>query len=283
MNQPKTLSERLTHGYLFVLRDEETFEERISTRLTFAKIIASIFIVFSVLLALAVVISNLLGNATGTNGKMTKNTIALVEQVDSLEYLAKANEQYVRNLRNILMDSVEGAEEETGKAKEFSSRENLERLDEVSEIDEQLRTEFEGAETEQADSKEKEEGLLYELVFFPPVRGIISKNYDVSISHFGIDVVAPKDEPIKAVSEGTVIISSWTQDSGYVIGIQHDNQLISFYKHNSVLLKKVGEFVRAGEPVAIIGNSGEYTDGPHLHFELWYKGDPVNPNAFIKF
>ncbi|MEM6299634.1 MAG: M23 family metallopeptidase [Bacteroidota bacterium] len=283
MNQPKTLSERLTHGYLLVLRDEETFEERISTRLTFAKIIASVFIIFSILLALAIVISNTLGRTMGSSGNMTQNTIALVEQVDSLEYLAKANEQYVKNLRNILMDSVERAEEEPEKSEISQNGDNIEQLDEVSQIDDEFRTEFEGAGTELTDSKGKEEGLLHELVFFPPVRGIISKNYDVSISHFGIDVVAPKDEPIKAVSKGTVIISSWTQDSGYVIGIQHDNQLISFYKHNSVLLKKVGEFVRAGEPVAIIGNSGEYTDGPHLHFELWYKGDPVNPNAFIKF
>ena len=89
--------------------------------------------------------------------------------------------------------------------------------------------------------------------------------------------------PVKCIADGTVIIASWTQDSGYVIGVQHRGNIISLYKHNAELLKKVGSFVNAGEIISIVGNSGEMTDGPHLHFELWYNGNPLNPEEFVTF
>jgi murein DD-endopeptidase MepM/ murein hydrolase activator NlpD len=98
-----------------------------------------------------------------------------------------------------------------------------------------------------------------------------------------VDVVAKKDEPVKCVADGTVILSSWTNDTGHIIAIQHQGNLISVYKHNSVLLKKAGNFVRAGEIISVIGNSGELTTGPHLHFELWHNSNPVNPEIFVSF
>jgi murein DD-endopeptidase MepM/ murein hydrolase activator NlpD len=101
--------------------------------------------------------------------------------------------------------------------------------------------------------------------------------------HFGIDILAPRNTPIKSALDGWVVQSDWTLETGNTIGIQHENNIITFYKHNSVLLKKVGSYVKAGEAVAIIGNTGEMTDGPHLHFELWYKGNPVDPADYINF
>ena len=101
--------------------------------------------------------------------------------------------------------------------------------------------------------------------------------------HYGVDIVAPADEPILASLKGTVILSTWTLGTGNIIQIQHENDIITVYKHNSMLLKKSGDVVKAGEPIAIIGNSGELSTGPHLHFELWYKGIPVNPEKYIKF
>src|SRR5690606_4605683 len=126
-------------------------------------------------------------------------------------------------------------------------------------------------------------GELQETYFFSPLSGIVSSPYNPKSEHFGVDVVAKKNEPVKCVSDGTVILSDWNQEAGYVIAIQHRNNLISVYKHNSALLKKTGSFVNAGDIIAIIGNTGELTTGPHLHLELWYNGNPVNPEDFVSF
>jgi murein DD-endopeptidase MepM/ murein hydrolase activator NlpD len=124
---------------------------------------------------------------------------------------------------------------------------------------------------------------LQNIAFYAPIKGMISDKFDIQKEHYGIDVVAPENEAIKASLPGTVILSSWTTETGYTIGIQHENNLISFYKHNSVLLKRIGETVLAGDVIAIIGNSGELSTGPHLHFELWHKGKAINPEHHILF
>ena len=101
--------------------------------------------------------------------------------------------------------------------------------------------------------------------------------------HYGVDVVAEQDAGVKSTLRGKVIFASWTAETGNVVVVQHHNELISIYKHNSVLLKKIGDIVKAGEVIAIVGNSGNFTTGPHLHFELWHKGTPVNPEDYISF
>ena len=126
-------------------------------------------------------------------------------------------------------------------------------------------------------------GDLQEIFFFSPKVGFVSAPYNVREGHFGIDIVAKKNEPVKCVADGTVIMASWTQDSGYVMAIQHRGNIISVYKHNAELLKEVGNFVNAGEIISIIGNTGDLTDGPHLHFELWYNGTSVDPEEFVTF
>jgi len=119
--------------------------------------------------------------------------------------------------------------------------------------------------------------------FTPPIRGKISAPFMVEKDHFGIDIIAPKNTPVLATLPGHVIVADWTATTGYTIGIQHDNNIVSFYKHNSRLLKEIGDFVQAGEAIAIIGNSGILTSGPHLHFELWIDGAPVNPQHYMNF
>jgi len=117
----------------------------------------------------------------------------------------------------------------------------------------------------------------------PPISGVVSSTFDPEKEHFGVDILAPHDTPVKAIWDGHVITADWTLETGYTIGIQHDNDMVSFYKHNAVLLKRNGAFVRAGEAIAIIGNTGKLTSGPHLHFELWLQGKPVDPTDYIDF
>jgi murein DD-endopeptidase MepM/ murein hydrolase activator NlpD len=119
--------------------------------------------------------------------------------------------------------------------------------------------------------------------FFTPLKGMITNKFDKLIDHFAVDVVGLPNSRISAVLEGTVIFAGWTVETGYVIYLQHFNDLVSVYKHNAELLKNVGNHVKAGEAVAIMGNTGELTTGPHLHFELWHQGIPVDPEKYIDF
>ncbi|MEL6844618.1 MAG: M23 family metallopeptidase, partial [Bacteroidota bacterium] len=124
---------------------------------------------------------------------------------------------------------------------------------------------------------------IEQMYFMSPVQGEISAGYMPDKKHFGVDVLAPKNTAIKAAMDGFVITSDWTLETGNTLGIQHANNVITFYKHNSVLLKKVGDYVKSGEAIAIIGNTGTLTDGPHLHFELWHKGKPIDPLDYVGF
>lgn len=124
---------------------------------------------------------------------------------------------------------------------------------------------------------------LAQIFLVTPVNGEISAGYNPAENHFGVDILAPQNTPIKAARDGVVFISEFTSSNGNVIGVQHDNNLMTFYKHNSQLLKKVGERVKAGEAVAIIGNTGRLSSGPHLHFELWHEGAVVDPTDYLRF
>jgi murein DD-endopeptidase MepM/ murein hydrolase activator NlpD len=119
--------------------------------------------------------------------------------------------------------------------------------------------------------------------FFPPVNGTVSQSFNPQKDHFGVDVVTTADEPIKACLDGTVVASGWIPGEGNILIIQHSNDLISVYKHCSVLLKTQGDQILTGDPIGIVGNTGENTSGPHLHFELWKQGSALNPQEFISF
>jgi murein DD-endopeptidase MepM/ murein hydrolase activator NlpD len=124
---------------------------------------------------------------------------------------------------------------------------------------------------------------LFNVMFFPPVKGLVTNAFNGSHDHYGTDIVTGANEVVKATLPGTVTMSGWTIETGNVIQIQHEDNIISVYKHNAELLKHIGDRVKAGDPIAIIGNSGELTTGPHLHFELWYNGSPLNPQDYISF
>jgi murein DD-endopeptidase MepM/ murein hydrolase activator NlpD len=209
--------------------------------------------------------------------------LTVARKADSLDYQMKAQERYLANLLDVF-ESREDTLKAPPAKKEGGGLDSLRRL-ERSEDDSALREQMEAAdrfELSEAPVRPFAAGIG-STAFFTPLKGTITSRYDASQKHYGIDIVSNANEVIKSALDGTVVIANFTSETGYVIGIQHPNNIFTFYKHNSALLKKVGDFVKAGEVVAIIGSTGEHSNGPHLHFELWYNGSPVNPIEFISF
>lgn len=286
------IKERLQHRYRLVVMNDETFEEVGSYRLTWM----NVYISFSVLLVLLVTLVSLLFVLTPikqylpgyTDINQNQELYKIERRLGQLEKELKAREIYLQSVRNALTNNVEykpeNIAEETGEETQKDTSLNVE----ANASDYQLRKVVErgqfAGETDEVKSNFTVSLRTIEQMFFvPPIQGTTSANFRPDKKHYGIDIVAPRNTPIKAVADGVVITSDWTYDTGNVIAVQHENNIVSFYKHNSVLLKKVGSFVKAGEAVAIIGNTGELTDGPHLHFELWYNGNPVDPAEYINF
>ena len=202
-------------------------------------------------------------------------------KVDSLETAVKQKEQYIENINKIIQGeliqfSYSIVVDTTVNYKNISNH--------PIEEDSLLRVMI---ETEEKYNLFKSAGRtpsdISNFIFFTPIKGIITDEFNPKEEHFGVDLVAPKNEAIKATLDGTVVFAEWTVETGYVIHLQHSNNLISIYKHNSSLHKKQGDKVRAGDVIAIVGNSGELSTGPHLHFELWYNGIPLNPQEYIVF
>jgi murein DD-endopeptidase MepM/ murein hydrolase activator NlpD len=217
--------------------------------------------------------------------------VALRIRADSLEQESKAAELYIKNLLQIVNGNVPIIKIDTPVIEVSSTQKiydtiNLKR---VSGKEMKLRNQMENESSYSLGlnlSLNAVPGQVTNLksyYFFPPIKGYVTDEFDPKKDHFGVDVVAPENEAIKAVMDGIVVFSSWTLETGYVIALQHRNNLISLYKHNSVLLKKEGSYVRAGDVIAIIGNTGEHSTGPHLHFEIWYNGIPLNPKDYIVF
>ncbi|MEC8679550.1 MAG: M23 family metallopeptidase [Bacteroidota bacterium] len=209
--------------------------------------------------------------------KANEELIKLSNSIDSLIIESEIKDQYIENIMIILS----GGENQF--LENQSEEDKLELQDltrDYSAIDSFFRQEFESnlSFSEIIRSTDAEQNIL---LMSPVSSGVILSTYDPSKEHFGIDFVCKKEEPIKSVFEGTVLMSSWTKDSGYVISIVHPNNLISVYKHNSKVFVEPGQIVKTGEVISIIGDTGELSSGPHLHFELWLNGKSVNPSEFI--
>ncbi len=209
--------------------------------------------------------------------KANEKLIKLSNSIDSLIIESEIKDQYIENIMIILS----GGENQFLENQSEDDKLELQDLTrDYSAIDSFFRQEFESnlSFSEIIRSTDTEQNIL---LMSPVSSGVILSTYDPSKDHFGIDFVCKKEEPIKSVFEGTVLMSSWTKDSGYVISIVHPNNLISVYKHNSKVFVEPGQIVETGEVISIIGDTGELSSGPHLHFELWLNGKSVNPSEFI--
>lgn len=279
----KRISKKLLYKYRLVVLNDDTFEERFSFKLNRLNVF-----VFSALLGLVLVgVTTLIIAFTPlreyipgySSTELKQQATTLTYTTDSLRQVVALNEQYIASIRRVLTGDVSTVEFNRDSILE-AAKSDVTRIDFTpSKADSLLR-----AQVEREDKFNIfEDSNTKNFILFPPVNGTITSEYEPSEKHYAVDVVAAKDAPIKAVANGTVIFADWTSDAGFVIILDHGNNLVSVYKHNASLNKEQGDLVTSGEVIAIIGTTGELSTGPHLHFELWSDGYPLNPTQFIDF
>ena len=281
-----TFLSKLKHKFRLIVMNDSTLEERLSIRFSTLEMLSLfsfggvlLFVFFLLLVGYTPMNEFVPGKASG---RLHKELIVITLKTDSLEKKLLENELYLKNITAI----VNGEDPIAIQAEDTTVNNTLEAelSFKKSKEDSFLRIAVEAEDKISITSKKDKENLdLENILYFSPIKGVITNSFDRKEEHFGTDIVAKEDEPIKCVFDGVVVISHWTSETGYVIGVQHANGVFSLYKHNSILFKSVGEYVKSGEVIAVIGNSGDLSSGPHLHFELWYKGSAVNPENYISF
>lgn len=286
LGRKKGLYGKLKNKYRLVIQRDTTYEEvwfmRLS-RLNVITVISSSIILVTLIVIGLIVYTPLKELIPGyPSGEMTRNIRLNALRLDSLDYQLYMKDEYIKNLAFIIRgeepNDYDMSESEMpvspSSIEDFHSKEDSILREEVEEQQRFSLSLFE------SDGKAKD---LSDLFFFPPVKGMLSSKFDAGTKHYGIDIVPTDDQLVKATLEGTVVLADYTSETGYVIQVLHSNDLVSIYKHNRQLFKKSGDIVRAGEAIAMAGNTGELTTGPHLHFELWHKGKPINPEEYIIF
>lgn len=280
----KEIRRKLLHKYRLVILNESTFEEKISFKLSRLNVFVTgtLFIIGLIgLTTLLIAFTPLREYIPGySSTRLKRQATELTYKTDSLVNVLNYTNKYLNNIRMVLRGDIENNEiNRDSLFEQFKIDPSTVDLTPIRE-DSILRASV--ALEDKYNLFERNTGNSG-LVLFSPVAGTLSHDYDPKAKHYAVDVVAPMDTPVKAVANGTVIFSEWTADTGYVIILEHKDGLLSVYKHNGSLNKDQGEIVRAGEVIASIGNTGEFTTGPHLHFELWTNGSPVNPLDYIDF
>ncbi|WGK65810.1 M23 family metallopeptidase [Croceiramulus getboli] len=280
----KEIKKKLLHKYRLVILNEDTFEERLSFKLTRL----NVFIISGISIITLITLTTVLIAYTPlreyipgySSTALKKRATILAFKTDSLQRAMRINEQYYESIKKVLTGDVQTVE--------F----NRDSIMEAARMDPDLVDLAPSAEDSllRAIVAQEDKYNLFEsevetgnFALYAPVSGTISDGYDASKKHYAVDIVTVKDAPVKAVTDGTVIFAEWTAATGHVIIIEHGNNLISAYKHNKSLSKQQGELVAAGEVIATVGSTGELSTGPHLHFELWSNGFPLNPTNFIDF
>jgi len=281
------LYQKLKNKFRLVLMNDETFEERFSfrlSRLNVFVVVGTIIIILIIGTTFIIAFTPLREYIPGySDVDSKKRVVELLVRVDSLESALKQNYLYLKNINNIIDGNV-NTNKDIDKPKEPLIKYDTITLVKSKE-DSLLRNEIESEYQYNIGlfDEEKPKNSIRSFFFFTPIKGTILNNFNIKEHHYGVDIVSSPNEIIKSTLDGMVIFAGWTVETGYVIAIQHQSNLVSVYKHNSVLLKKEGVYVKAGEAIAYVGNSGELTTGTHLHFELWYNGNPVNPLEYISF
>lgn len=270
--------------YRFVILNEETFEERFSYKLNRL----NVFLTISISAILLITATFLVISRTQLkeyipgydSSELRRQAIRNNDRLDSLLQTLQRNQRYIASVNKVLRGDLD--------LQELEAQRHYDSL--------QMDTALVDFPTSTADSllrvdvaKDDKYNLLESanqtvpFVLFPPVTGTISQGYDSSVEHYAVDVVVPRNTPIKAAAEGNVVFAGWTTETGYVVIIDHPYNIITVYKHNASLNVRQGDAVSPGQVIAVVGNTGTMTTGPHLHFELWSDGYALNPTEFIEF
>ncbi|MFL2590598.1 MAG: M23 family metallopeptidase [Flavobacteriaceae bacterium] len=288
MKKKPTLRKRLTKNllsrYRLVILNEENYEEQFFFRLSILNLLIISIFLFSFLITGTLLIVSytpvkefIPGYASNL---MRKQAIINASKLDSITISYNQSLNQLNSIKRVLTGDIE--------FEEFKERE--------------FKLDTENIEVKLNSKKIKDDSLLRKLVeqqdkynfssninsdesflFFSPVLGYISQKFDPSKKHFAIDVVAKQNQPVRSIADGVVIFSEWSSDTGYVIILEHKQGYLSVYKHNESLNNMQGDIVRAGDIIGTVGNTGEYSTGHHLHFELWNDGYPLDPQDFIDF
>jgi murein DD-endopeptidase MepM/ murein hydrolase activator NlpD len=278
----------LKNKYRFVVLNDETFEEKFSLTLTRMNVwifLSTIAVVLIMLTASAIIYTPLKYFIPGFGDYNYRSQIvSLTFRTDSLENALGQRALWLDNISNVINGKIDTAKITPTAT---SSHADTAHISEPTDEEKQLRKDVDEEESYalsyKIDKKEGAKAQLNEFHFFPPVAGYVTDEYAPKKEHYGIDVAAPADAPVKATLDGTVISAGWNFETGYVIAIQHKDNLISIYKHNAKIFKNVGNFVKAGDVIATVGSTGELSTGPHLHFEIWHNGSSLNPKDYVIF
>ena len=282
--RPKRLRRKLLDKYRLVVLNEDTFEERISLKLTRLNVfvvvsLLAIFLVLSTLIIIAFTpLREYIPGYSST--ALKKQATELTFKTDSLQQVITMNDRYYESIKKVLQGEV---------SKVDFNKDSIIQAVKLEAFEVDLKPIAEDSLLRERVDKEDKYNLFESaksgtnFVLFPPVNGAISEPFNIKEKHYAVDVVVAKNTPIKATADGSVIFAEWTAQTGYVIILEHSQNLLSVYKHNGSLTKSQGDLVKAGEVIATSGNTGDYTTGPHLHFELWNNGYPINPTNFIDF
>ena len=282
--QNKTFLKRIFNDYKVVVSSEDTFEEKLSFKAN--KINAFIIMLLYSIILIAFTISivfftQLREMVPGySSSDLLNRAIYLTKKTDSLEQQIALNNKFYKSIEDVLSGNVD----------EFISRDELS-IDsnlissDIFTISPNLQDSIlrQYVENEDKFNLTNNELVIENKMFFSPIKGEITQSFNFNENHFAIDIAADIGTPVKSVLDGKIIFSEWSLETGYVVVIDHGENIISVYKHNSKTLKEQNDFVQAGEVIAYSGNQGNLSSGPHLHFELWKNGTPIDPEPLLNF
>ena len=280
----KGFFKKLFNDYKVVVSSEDTFEEKLAFKASKINVFV-LMLVYSVILisfTISIVFFTQLRELVPgySSSDLLNRAIYLTQKTDSLERQIELNNKFYKSIEDVL----------SGKTDEFIPRENISFDSTISESsaltilpssEDSILRKY--VENEDKFNLTKNELVIENKMFYPPIKGDITQSFNYEENHFAVDISADVGTPVKSILDGKILFSEWSVDTGYVIIIDHGDNIVSAYKHNSKLLKEQNDYVQAGEVIAYSGNQGSLSSGPHLHFELWKNGTPIDPEPLLNF